>query len=258
MKSKRYLLVVLSILMILFVFVSSAGAADANTTDVLSVDESANMVNNEMDVLSIDESVNFENNETNILSADNNVNNDEILGKNDLGPDDLDIDFPKKIYPNGRFSISIAASSYLKTRPTGDFNLTLEGVTYTGDIKGAKFDITNGIQKTTNATIFWPGDDNYNPFSTSFEIPVQGGGKKDVNPTFSQYPNPAKPGAMVSITVSNFGDYSVPPTGTAYLTIGKNTYKSDVKNSFPINAQAPEKTSEATLAWAGDDNYNSY
>ncbi|WP_296849726.1 hypothetical protein [uncultured Methanobrevibacter sp.] len=101
MKSKRYLFV-LSILMILFVFVSSAGAADANATDVLSVDESANMVNNEMDVLSIDESVNFENNETNILSADNNVNNDEILG-NDLEP----------------------------------------------------------------------GDDNYNPFSTSFEIPVQ-------------------------------------------------------------------------------------
>ena len=187
MKSKKYMLVVLSILMILFVFLSSAGAADANTTDVLSVDESANMVNNEMDVLSIDESVNFENNETNILSADNNVNNDEILG-NDLEP----------------------------------------------------------------------GDDNYNPFSTSFEIPVQGGGRKDVNPTFSQYPNPAKPGAMVDITVSNFGDYSVPPTGTAYLTIGKNTYKSNVANSFPINAQAPEKTSEATLAWAGDDNYNSY
>ena len=258
MKSKKYMLVVLSILMILFVFVSSAGAADANTTDVLSVDESANMVNNEMDVLSIDESVNFENNETNILSADNNVNNDEILGKNDLGPDDLDIDFPKKIYPNKIFSITISASSYLKTMPTGDFNLTLEGVTYTGDIKGAKFDITNGIKKTTNATIFWPGDDNYNPFSTSFEIPVQGGGKKDVNPTFSQYPNPAKPGAMVDIKVSNFGDYSVPPTGTAYLTIGKNTYKSNVANSFPINAQAPEKTSEATLAWAGDDNYNSY
>jgi len=92
MKSKRYMLVVLSILMILFVFVSSAGAADANATDVLSVDESANMVNNEMDVLSIDESVNFENNETNILSADNNVNNDEILG-NDLKPGDLDIKF---------------------------------------------------------------------------------------------------------------------------------------------------------------------
>ena len=258
MKSKKYMLVVLSILMILFVFLSSAGAADANTTDVLSVDESANMVNNEMDVLSIDESVNFENNETNILSADNNVNNDEILGKNDLGPDDLDIDFPKKIYPNKIFSITISASSYLKTMPTGDFNLTLEGVTYTGDIKGAKFDITNGIKKTTNATIFWPGDDNYNPFSTSFEIPVQGGGKKDVNPTFSQYPNPAKPGAMVDIKVSNFGDYSVPPTGTAYLTIGKNTYKSNVANSFPINAQAPEKTSEATLAWDGDANYNSY
>uniref|UniRef100_UPI0025F558E1 hypothetical protein n=1 Tax=uncultured Methanobrevibacter sp. TaxID=253161 RepID=UPI0025F558E1 len=42
------------------------------------------------------------------------------------------------------------------------------------------------------------------------------------------------------------------------MTIGKNTYKSNVATSFPISAQAPEKTSEATLAWDGDANYNSY
>ena len=59
MKSKRYLLVVLSILMILFVFLSSAGAADANATDVLSVDESANMENN-------------------LLTIDNNVKSNEL------------------------------------------------------------------------------------------------------------------------------------------------------------------------------------
>ena len=79
-------------------------------------------------------------------------------------------------------------------------------------------------EKTSEATLAWAGDDNYNSYKKTFEIFVQGGGKKDVNPTFSQDPNPAKPGAMVGIKVSNFGDYSVPPTGTAYLTIGKNTY----------------------------------
>ena len=121
MKSKKYMLVVLSILMILFVFVSSAGAADANTTDVLSVDESSNMVNNEMDVLSIDESVNFENNETNILSADNNVNNDEILG-NDLEPGDLDIKFstiPTNITVNPK-------SLDLTLNENGTINATLD------------------------------------------------------------------------------------------------------------------------------------
>ena len=72
MKSKRYLLVVLSILMILFVFVSSAGAADANATDVLSVDESANMENN---LLTIDNNV-----KSNELSNDTlKVANDEVL-----------------------------------------------------------------------------------------------------------------------------------------------------------------------------------
>ena len=46
MKTKKYALIVLSILMILLVFASSASAADANATDVLSVDESAS-TNNE-------------------------------------------------------------------------------------------------------------------------------------------------------------------------------------------------------------------
>ena len=72
MKSKKYMLVVLSILMILFVFVSSAGAADANATDVLSVDESANMENN---LLTIDNNV-----KSNELSNDTlKVANDEVL-----------------------------------------------------------------------------------------------------------------------------------------------------------------------------------
>ena len=55
MKFKKHLLVVLSVL-ILFLFITSASAAEANETDVISIDESINLENN-------------------LLSADNNVKN---------------------------------------------------------------------------------------------------------------------------------------------------------------------------------------
>ena len=69
MKSNKYLLVVLSIL-ILFVFIASASAADSNGTDVLSVDESTSTVNEE---LALDySSDNAESNDTNVLENDEN------------------------------------------------------------------------------------------------------------------------------------------------------------------------------------------
>ena len=71
MKSKRYMLVILSIFLILLVFVSSASAADANGTEVLSVDESANTINEK---LALDYSLdNAASNDTNV------VENEEIL-----------------------------------------------------------------------------------------------------------------------------------------------------------------------------------
>ena len=59
MKSKKYLLVVLSVL-ILFLFITSASAAEANETDVISIDDSVNLENN-------------------LLSSDNNVKSNDIL-----------------------------------------------------------------------------------------------------------------------------------------------------------------------------------
>ncbi len=72
MKSDKYLFTVLSIL-ILFIFIASASAADTNkTTEVLSVDESANLENN---LLSVDNNV-----KSNELSNDTlKVSNDEVL-----------------------------------------------------------------------------------------------------------------------------------------------------------------------------------
>ena len=71
MKYNKYLLVVLSIL-ILLVFVSSVSAGDANTTDVLSVDESVNLENN---LLSVDNNVATNELDNNTLK----VSDDEIL-----------------------------------------------------------------------------------------------------------------------------------------------------------------------------------
>ena len=91
MKSKRYMLVVLSILMILFVFVSSAGAADANTTDVLSVDESSNTINEKLALdYSLDNAVandtnDVENNENILAMANNDVESNENVLKEGTG-----------------------------------------------------------------------------------------------------------------------------------------------------------------------------
>ncbi|MBR6023847.1 MAG: right-handed parallel beta-helix repeat-containing protein, partial [Methanobrevibacter sp.] len=78
MKLKKYSLVILSISLILLVFVSSASAAESNETDILSIDESASTVNEnlaldyspDMSGESNDTNV-IENNENSLLSADN-------------------------------------------------------------------------------------------------------------------------------------------------------------------------------------------
>ena len=133
MNTKKYALVVLSILMILLVFLSTASAADTNkTTEVLSVDESSNI-------------------ETNLLSADNNVksndtlkvSNDEVLtaendnwyvnsSKTDSGNGTSDVEAFKSLKEaldkaeNGD-TIMIASGEYTGTNNTGltiDKNLT--------------------------------------------------------------------------------------------------------------------------------------
>jgi hypothetical protein len=71
MRFKKYLMVVLSI-MILLVFVASASAADVNDTDVISIDDSANKV---------DEKLALDSNQDDVVSNDNDAleNDDESL-----------------------------------------------------------------------------------------------------------------------------------------------------------------------------------
>ena len=76
MKLKKYSLVILSIILILLVFASSASAADTNGTDIISIDESTNNEKLALDYSpdtsgeSNDTNI-IENNENNLLSADN-------------------------------------------------------------------------------------------------------------------------------------------------------------------------------------------
>ena len=71
MRFKKYSMVVLSI-MILLVFVASASAADVNDTDVISIDDSANKV---------DEKLALDSNQDDVVSNDNDAleNDDESL-----------------------------------------------------------------------------------------------------------------------------------------------------------------------------------
>ena len=80
MKSNKYLLVVLSVFLISLVFIASASATDVNeTTEVLSIDESTNILNNGTDALD--------------YSSDNTVSNDNIA----VNPK-TDIIVPPKIF----------------------------------------------------------------------------------------------------------------------------------------------------------------
>ena len=92
MSSKKYSLVALSIFLIFILFIASASAADVNETDVLSIDESTNMVNEKLALdSSLDNSASndsniLENNVNELLSVDNSRNNNVLkVSDNSLG-----------------------------------------------------------------------------------------------------------------------------------------------------------------------------
>ena len=73
MNVNNSLLAVLSMVLILLLFVSSASAADANATDVLSVDESVNLENN--NTLALDAA----SNDNNAVESNANVLKEALL-----------------------------------------------------------------------------------------------------------------------------------------------------------------------------------
>ena len=140
MKTKKYALIVLSILMILLVFASSASAADANATDVLSVDESTS-INNEK--LALDYSLdNAASNDTNAVENEEilqNPNYDDVLG--------VEYSFPSEITAGEEFSFSFSSEEPVdvvnlifednqeRWKPTNPLGESLS-YTYNGDIRG--------------------------------------------------------------------------------------------------------------------------
>ena len=137
MRSNKYLLVVLSVFLISLVFIASASATDVNeTTEVLSIDESTNILNNGTDALD--------------YSSDNTVSNDNIAvnPKTDII---VRADNVTKYYGGlEMFGVSVS-----ETHPFADesgnytiqfpiagvsVNITINGVTYTR--------VTGGIGST--------------------------------------------------------------------------------------------------------------
>ena len=168
MNVNKSLLAVLSMFLILLLFVSSASAADTNETS---------------DVLSVDESVNLENNNTLALDAasnDNNaVENDEILQT--LNSDDtvLDSNSDKKnltLKASAEPIIVGQNATIIVTgfeNATGDVGARVEGGTlYTSIVNGTATFTVPDLTSSTTAYIIYEGDDNYNAANTTVDITV--------------------------------------------------------------------------------------
>ena len=151
-------MVVLSILLILLVFASSASAADANATDVLSVDESAS-INNEK--LALDYSLdNAASNDTNVLrnngndllSTDSSANNENILKENDVaGFTEFESEINTGIYSG---SVILSHKNY-KFDGGNNINFiekscTIDGNGSTIDMNGMDFTLFDIIKSNVN------------------------------------------------------------------------------------------------------------
>ena len=242
MKSKKYMLVVLSILMILFVFVSSAGAADANATDVLSVDESSNTINEK---LALDYS-----SDNTVANDTNAVENDEIL-QNPNSDDDTDTWYVNasatggdgKVSSPDKENLTISASaepifvgdnatvvvtgfpltSYgapggIVTVTVGDkiFSGTIESDMPGGNIARI---IVPGLNESTVAAVNYLGDDKYNPANTTVIILVNSKDKKNL--TISASAEPIFVGDNATVVVTGFPVTSYgAPSGIVTVTVG--------------------------------------
>ena len=284
MKSKKYMLVVLSILMILFVFVSSAGAADANATDVLSVDESSNTINEK---LALDYS-----SDNTVANDTNAVENDEIL-QNPNSDDDTDTWYVNasatggdgKVSSPDKENLTISASaepifvgdnatvvvtgfpltSYgapggIVTVTVGDkiFSGTIESDMPGGNIARI---IVPGLNESTVAAVNYLGDDKYNPANTTVIILVNSKDKKNL--TISASAEPIFVGDNATVVVTGFPVTSYgAPSGIVTVTVGDKIFSGTIESDMPggniarIIVPGLNETTIAEVNYLGDDKYN--
>ena len=165
MKVNKSLLAVLSMFLILLVFVSSASAADVNSTDVLSVDESTSTVNEK---LALDYSQDTsESNDTNVIENDKEIlqvanSEDDVLcgsiktfnynPKEILIGDTITIEYVTSKYINGDINITLGDYSQVyKNYPfSGTVLFSYEG-TQMGELTGV-FTFTDVASETSTQT----------------------------------------------------------------------------------------------------------
>jgi hypothetical protein len=131
---------------------------------------------------------------------------------------------------------------------TGNVTITVEGNTTNSSIMmGMVFTSVPKSDKNVTAYIYYPGDDNYASFSTTFDIIA----KKDLNLTISA--DPIRVGENATVVITGFEN----ATGNVSVIGGRSFYNATIINGT-ATAIIPglNKTTTAIVFYMGDNNYN--
>ena len=136
---------------------------------------------------------------------------------------------------------------------TGNVNARIEGGSLsTPIINGTATFIVPGLTTSTTASIFYAGDDNYNPANTTVNITVNPSPDRK-NLTLSATSEPVIVGQNVTIIVTGLEN------ATGYVTArvqGGSLSAPIVNGTATLNVPDLTTSTTAAIFYAGDDNYN--
>ena len=122
------------------------------------------------------------------------------------------------------------------------------GVYFASINKGTAIAIVPGLNANTTAIIKYPGDDNYNPASTTVEIVVNSKGKENATITIDAPEITEGENATITVTL--------PEDATGKITIGNEiiTVINGTANTVLINL--PVGNTTVPVTYSGDEKYN--
>ncbi|WP_407424032.1 hypothetical protein, partial [Methanobrevibacter sp.] len=248
MKSNKYL-IVLSIFLISLVFISSASAADANDSDVLSIDESVNIESNDafaLDSVSNDNNV-LGNTDDNLSSALCASEEEGVLG--DTPKKDLNVSgSADPIYAGENATVVITGFE----DATGNVSALVNLAYYNAPIvDGVATFITKELSRSATAYVLYLGDDLYKAAFTSVNITVlPAPGKKDLN--LSGSAEPINVGENATVVISGFED----ATGNVSALVNLAYYNVPIVDGVAtFITKELSRSATAYVLYLGDDLY---
>ena len=137
---------------------------------------------------------------------------------------------------------------------TGNVTVTIDNRNYTATIKdgNAIVNVSDLSAGNFTAYVFYAGDDNYNPSSTTVNITVNPKFKKNL--TIKATSNLINVGEDAIVVVTGLED----ATGNITVTVNDKTYNTSINNGkASVNVTGLTKSVNASVNYTGDDNYNS-